>query len=359
MAVAEKMVAETSPSAARVGNPGVSFLLGGGILLLALWWVLGAVPSLWIDIFQVLESNPFLSGALLLIVSLLNIAAVCYGLYLLSAAYPIPGVRAGAFYVALISFFVLWALVGIGGWMTRQYSSNGAAIALCVLAVAVFAGIAWIFTRAAIVGLMERHQANGWFSWASFKGNQGLKVRRGTIVGVLAIGLTGVYSMVHSRILGGDGDPNWTWKVPFTYELVEPEEAPQKSASKKKEEESKTRDDERREPTEYHYVPIVYNAPVVIPILLAFGLIWFAYRLVNHPSFGDFLIATEAEMNKVSWTTRRRLIQDTIVVLVTMFLFTVFLFALDIGWVWSLHKVGVLVKDTNQEKNIQRQKTKW
>ena len=33
----------------------------------------------------------------------------------------------------------------------------------------------------------------------------------------------------------------------------------------------------------------------------------------------DFLIATEAEMNKVSWTTRKRLVKDTIVVLVTVF----------------------------------------
>ena len=41
-------------------------------------------------------------------------------------------------------------------------------------------------------------------------------------------------------------------------------------------------------------------------------------------------IATEAEINKVSWTTRKRLIQDTTVVLVTVFLFTLFLFVVDI-----------------------------
>src|SRR5215208_6677182 len=31
---------------------------------------------------------------------------------------------------------------------------------------------------------------------------------------------------------------------------------------------------------------------------------WVAYRLVNMPNFADFLIAVEAEMNKVSWPTR-------------------------------------------------------
>ncbi len=33
--------------------------------------------------------------------------------------------------------------------------------------------------------------------------------------------------------------------------------------------------------------------------------LWLAWRVVNVPSFADFLIATEAELNKVSWTTRR------------------------------------------------------
>ena len=34
--------------------------------------------------------------------------------------------------------------------------------------------------------------------------------------------------------------------------------------------------------------------------LLMAGL-WIGYRVVNLPSFADFLIAVEAEMNKVSW----------------------------------------------------------
>ena len=33
-------------------------------------------------------------------------------------------------------------------------------------------------------------------------------------------------------------------------------------------------------------------------LLLVFG-VWVSYRLVNVPAFADFLIAVEAEMNKV------------------------------------------------------------
>ena len=32
--------------------------------------------------------------------------------------------------------------------------------------------------------------------------------------------------------------------------------------------------------------------------------VWFSYRMVNWPKFADFLIAVEAEMNKVYWPSR-------------------------------------------------------
>jgi preprotein translocase subunit SecE len=79
-----------------------------------------------------------------------------------------------------------------------------------------------------------------------------------------------------------------------------------------------------------------------LPLLLAFLSFWLAYRVVNYPAFADFLIATEAELNKVSWTTRKRLIQDTIVVLVTVVLLTVFLFVVDQIWAWILTQIGVI-----------------
>ena len=41
-----------------------------------------------------------------------------------------------------------------------------------------------------------------------------------------------------------------------------------------------------------------------LPAVLLVAGLWFAYRLVNVPIFADFLIAVEAEMNKVSWPTQ-------------------------------------------------------
>ena len=56
---------------------------------------------------------------------------------------------------------------------------------------------------------------------------------------------------------------------------------------------------------------------------------WIIFRLVQFPPFVEFLIATEAEMNKVSWTSRDDLYRATTVVLSTVVLMAVFLFGVD------------------------------
>jgi preprotein translocase SecE subunit len=95
-------------------------------------------------------------------------------------------------------------------------------------------------------------------------------------------------------------------------------------------------------PVEYRQLTLLPQLRFSLPLLLLALTFWFAWRLVNFPTFADFLIATEAELNKVSWTTRKRLVQDTIVVLVTVFMMTAFLFVADIVWSKLLQGIGVL-----------------
>src|SRR4029077_5664042 len=95
--------------------------------------------------------------------------------------------------------------------------------------------------------------------------------------------------------------------------------------------------------TQAHWT-LLPDVRFTVPLLLAAVSLWFAYRVVNLPVFADFLIATEAEMNKVSWTTQRRLVQDTIVVLVTVVLMAFYLAFCDLSWksVLSWKHIGVL-----------------
>jgi preprotein translocase SecE subunit len=105
----------------------------------------------------------------------------------------------------------------------------------------------------------------------------------------------------------------------------------------------------------------MFKVHLVMPIVLGVVLLWCAWRVVNWPTFADFLIATEAEMNKVSWTTRKRLFQDTIVVLVTVFLLTAFLFVVDIVWIKVLSNpwFPVLHVDLKAEQQKQQEKSQW
>ena len=64
-------------------------------------------------------------------------------------------------------------------------------------------------------------------------------------------------------------------------------------------------------------------------LLVSVG-IWVCYRAVNLPVFADFLIAVEAEMNKVSWPSRAELYRGRR--LVVLIMLTVVLFGLDIAW---------------------------
>jgi preprotein translocase subunit SecE len=73
-------------------------------------------------------------------------------------------------------------------------------------------------------------------------------------------------------------------------------------------------------------------------IVLAAGL-WIGYRIVNLPTFADFLIAVEAEMNKVSWPSRTELIRASMVVIVLMFGLTIVLFTYDFVLNWLLSQV--------------------
>jgi preprotein translocase subunit SecE len=69
-----------------------------------------------------------------------------------------------------------------------------------------------------------------------------------------------------------------------------------------------------------------------VPGLLILLGVWVCYRIVNLPAFADFLIAVEAEMNKVSWPSRGELYRHSVVVLVVLFMLTVVLFGFDIAW---------------------------
>jgi len=79
-----------------------------------------------------------------------------------------------------------------------------------------------------------------------------------------------------------------------------------------------------------HFGPVVaFGVPTLLVLAVGLGSLW----MVNRPKTADFLIATEGEMKKVSWSSRKELIGSTKVVIITTFVLAVVLFTVDLLFV--------------------------
>jgi preprotein translocase SecE subunit len=239
----------------------------------------------------------------------------------LAGANPPRGIRGGIFLMisAAATIFFLTRRVG---FITEEYGA-GQVITIAVgVVLAFFAGRFFLSPRGErwMVGVEEQ----GWFHSHAYKRALGQKVRRLTILGFLLVGGSGVYSLMNQGVIPAV----WTITLPFDGGVF----------------------------------PLIPEARAVVPVVLLGLTLWVAFRVVNMPAFAEFLIATEAEMNKVSWTGRKRLIQDTVVVLVTTLLMTVFLLAVDLFWGWLLSRetVGVLPsRSSTSEQKTQDKPLDW
>jgi preprotein translocase SecE subunit len=378
-------------------------------------------------------------------------ALIILGVQLLGQRAP-RGTRAGIFVgvlgVLLILLLTRWASIWLEHWAYAGWFSPmvgellTGAVGLGLLVVG-----GYYFLQPKFERYLVMIEDQGWFSVSTFKNQQGLRVRRGTILGILIIVGAGLWTLYSHGTLTRLST-NWELNVPFTGKTTidldqvfadnpdlqerlnslarakTPEEEQQrltdavvkfvqearasnddtaapdvdtflaaqmrekfgasgryvvvdryalrdfdnslanyvkitdsgdsdfssssvvkKSAVDRVSQE--LRDKHLREPTTAGLPPIrgaetfatVQLLPLVqytVLFLLAGVSAWMAWRIVHFPAFADFLIATEAELNKVSWTTRKKLVQDTIVVLVTVLLMAIYLFAMDQVWVQLL-----------------------
>jgi preprotein translocase SecE subunit len=326
MALAVKTTPETAPQQ-PVNRLAVGSLVGT-LYVLGCLAIIYAIPVVWGEVI-----SPVLAGALgvfvdaaLRLLVMLGVAAllVLLGRRLIGSNPP-HGIRVG------ICFGILGVLIiglisrGIGTMAERNLGENGAVAGIAltaVVGVALLVAGGMAFFRSGFERWLMQVEDQGWFSAAAYKRMQGQRVRRGTILGILILAGSGLYTLLNHKILETAG--NWEVSLPFTH--------------------GKT-------------LLLLPDVRFTIPLLLAAAALWFAYRIVNFPVFADFLIATEAELNKVSWTTRKRLVQDTVVVLTTMLLLTGFLFVMDSIWIkaLSLRVIDVLQTERVDTASIDAQ----
>jgi preprotein translocase subunit SecE len=83
---------------------------------------------------------------------------------------------------------------------------------------------------------------------------------------------------------------------------------------------------------------LMFGVPTLLVAVLAAVMYW----VLNRPNVADFMIATESEMKKVSWSSRKEVIGSTKVVIVTTFILAVLLFGVDFLFGLIFHVLGIL-----------------
>jgi preprotein translocase SecE subunit len=280
-------------------------------------------------------------------------------------------------------------------YTTGALSPVAGIVVVSIFGLALLAVGLWLFFQRSTEKAIVQVEDQGWFQATSYKPMQGQRVRRGTILGILLLAGAGIYTLLSHQVLRR-GSENWELNVPFTGRVIVTDAGDaagelERFGAKAKAEGGQFALDrydfkqisERFDPathvkillhgdskftdgqivsksefestrkkieadggtapssfaptppsgtTEFASLRLLPSIQYTVPLLILAGSIWLAWRVVNLPIFADFLIATEAEINKVSWTTRKRLVQDTIVVLITVVLMAGFLFTADFVW---------------------------
>ena len=519
------------PGASPLDRMAVVSLVGTGYVVVSLGIVFGALPYLWATTTGLTGVGGMVVLGLIMLVVATGLAIL--GVRLYGATRPVgsrAGIFAGLLGFVLVLLLTRWAslwleyYVYVNHWLGD--SPNVGLAATAVVCVALLGGLVYAFFRPEVDTWLVRIEGQGWFTATSYKGQQGQRVRRGTILGILLIAGSGIITMNNNGFLNRLPD-RWALNIPFTgavavedqgdagpllKERLSPQDKDQlqvvapgasglkdgavvtqaafRSAlraqidagrnvtiigdagqpqdvqaldqatkdwlnkqieakdvteilslrgssdglvaaagpaalvtmpppglptavlrlnqytlravndqlrnpvsgyvrvtdpgytnlkrgevvprAKFEEEASKVTDEDGKPksaapfaatgPLTYQSLTLLPALRYTLPLLLIAAALWLAWRVANYPAFADFLIATEAELNKVSWTTRPRLIQDTIVVLVTTLLLALFLFLMDQTWrvVLSWKPIGVLQINQDQaDQNKSAENKPW
>jgi preprotein translocase SecE subunit len=87
-----------------------------------------------------------------------------------------------------------------------------------------------------------------------------------------------------------------------------------------------------------------------IPAVVLVATVWLIFWLVGrNPTVVDFMIATEGEMKKVNWSTRKEVWGATKVVIVTVLGLAMMLFLVDMLFIFFFAGVGVLKFDVMRQ----------
>ncbi len=85
---------------------------------------------------------------------------------------------------------------------------------------------------------------------------------------------------------------------------------------------------------------LYYQGGMAVIVIAFFGAV--VYFLLNKPRIADFMIATEAEMKKVNWPSKKEIIGSTWVVICGTAFIALLLWLINLGFAELFIRIGVL-----------------
>lgn len=221
MAVATKNPPEVA-SSGLLGRMPVVSLLGAVYAMGCLGIIFSVLPRVWRLFF---DQSSFVSMTLLGLVMLSSAVGLIIAGGRVLTPRTLPGVRAGIF-VCLLGFVTILLLTRwVSLWVeyavydARVITPMVGTIITAVVGLALLFGGIRLLLKPRTESFLVRVEHQGWFSAKSFKPLQGLRVRRGTIFGILIIAGAGIYTLLtHGTLQRGPRD--WQINVPFTEQIT-------------------------------------------------------------------------------------------------------------------------------------------
>lgn len=89
---------------------------------------------------------------------------------------------------------------------------------------------------------------------------------------------------------------------------------------------------------------VYWKAGMAVIVIGGFGL--FLFRIFNKPRIVDFMIATETEMKKVNWPTRRDVVKSTWIIICGTAIMAIILMVVDMVFFRIFLGIGILEATT-------------
>src|SRR5205807_7175698 len=123
--------------------------------------------------------------------------------YRLEKAHAQHGLRAGVVFACVFIFLVAWlSLSVIGLFLEERVGGFAGAVVTAAIGLGLAIGVYWLFTTPGFAAWLQRVEDRGWFHALPYKPTQGVRVRRGTVLAILVVGVFGILTLISHRSLG-------------------------------------------------------------------------------------------------------------------------------------------------------------